>query len=86
MFRKDIINYADAMQKIEDKDPNYMENEKWQYYRKQQDLMYMAQAKQELIELKNKVDYYNKRIKQLEDFIEKHKGLLENGTNKQELL
>ena len=80
MFRKDIINYADAMQKIEDKDPNYRENEKWQYYRKQQDLMYMAQAKQELIELKNKVDHYNKRIKQLEEFLEKNKGLLENGT------
>ena len=33
MFRKDIINYADLMQKIEDKDANYMENPKWQYYR-----------------------------------------------------
>ena len=30
--------------------------------------------------------YDTDRIKQLEDFIEKHKGLLENGTNKQELL
>lgn len=48
--------------------------------------MYMAQAKQELIELKNKVDNYNKRIAYLEEFLEKHKGLLENGTNKQELL
>lgn len=86
MFRKDIINYADAMQKIEEKDVNYRENKKWQYYRKQQDLMYMAQAKQELVELRHKVDYYNKRISQLEEFLEKHKGLINDGNNKQELL
>lgn len=77
MYNRDIADYNEILQRIEEKDPNYRENPKWQYYRKQQDLMYLAQAKQELIELKQKVETHNKRIKYLEEFIEKYKYLIE---------
>lgn len=77
MYNRDIADYNEILQRIEEKDPNYRDNPKWQYYRRQQDLMYLAQAKQELIELKQKVETHNKRIKYLEEFIEKYKYLIE---------
>lgn len=78
MFTKDIEDYAIILQSIEDKDENYRENPKWKYYRRQQDLMYLAKAKQEIIELKIKVDKYTKRIAYLEEYLEKNKHILEN--------
>lgn len=81
MFYKEIKDYEEILQRIEEKDSNYRENPKWQYYRRQQDLMYLAKAKQELLELKTKVDGYNKRIKYLEEYLEKHKDLLSEVNN-----
>lgn len=81
MFYKEIKNYEEILQRIEDKDPNFRENPKWQYYREQQDLMYLTNAKQELLELKQKADGYNKRIKYLEGYIEKYRYLIEGVKN-----
>lgn len=86
MFKKDLEEINIKLLKIEEKDVNYRENKQWKYYRRQQDLMYLAQAIEELKDYKNKVDFYNKKIESLEKFIEEHKGILKNGTNKQELL
>ena len=77
MFSKEIEECAVMLQSIEERDENYRENKKWQYYRRQQDLMYMAKAKQELLELKMKVERYNKRIVYLEDYLDKNRHLIE---------
>ena len=77
MFYKEVVDYNDILQRIEEKDDNYRENPKWQYYRRQQDLIYLAKAKQELNQLRIKVDANNKRIKFLEDYIENHRHILE---------
>ena len=77
MFSKEIEECAVMLQSIEEKDENYRENEKWQYYRRQQDLMYMAKAKQEVAELKMKIERYNKRIVYLEDYLDKNRHLIE---------
>ena len=81
MFSKEIEECAVMLQSIEERDDNYRENKKWQYYRRQQDLMYMAKAKQEVLELKVKVERYNKRIAYLEEYLEKHRDLLEEIKN-----
>ena len=86
MFKKDLEEINNKLFKIEEKDENYTENPKWKYLRRQQDLMYLAEAMDELKELKSKVDFYNKKIATLEKYIEDHKGILKDGTNKQELL
>lgn len=86
MFKKDLEEINNKLFKIEEKDENYRENPKWKYYRRQQDLMYLAQAMEELKDYKNKVDFYNKKIESLEKYIAEHKGILKDGTNKQELL
>lgn len=77
MFSKEIEECAVMLQSIEERDENYRENKKWQYYRRQQDLMYMAKAKQELLELKMKIERYNKRIVYLEDYLDKNRHLIE---------
>ena len=84
MYYKEIADYNEILQRIEENDANYRENPKWQYYRKQQDLMYLARAKQELIELKQKVEIHNKRIKYLEEYIEKYRYLINEVRNDSE--
>ena len=86
MFKQDLKEINQKLFKIEERDPNYLENKQWKYLRRQQDLMYLAEAMDELKDLKSKVDFYTKKIQTLEKFIEEHKGILNNGTNKQELL
>ena len=84
MFSKEIESYEVILQNIEEKDENYMDNPKWQYYRRQQDLMYLAKAKQELMELRAKVDRHNKRIAYLEEYIDKNRYLIEESRNDHE--
>ena len=86
MFRRDLEEINNKLFKIEEKDENYRENPKWKYYRRQQDLMYLANAMEELKECKNKFEFYKKKIESLEKYIAEHKGILNDGNNKEELL
>lgn len=53
--REDLYLIACRIERIEAKDPNFQQNEKWMLLRKQQDEMFEAFAKQEIEYHKGKV-------------------------------
>lgn len=55
LSREDLHLIACRIERIEAKDPNFQQNEKWKLLRKQQDEMFEAFAKQEIKYHKSKV-------------------------------
>ena len=55
LSREDLYLIACRIERIEAKDPNFQQNEKWKLLRKQQDEMFEAFAKQEIRYHKSKV-------------------------------
>ena len=55
LSREDLYLIACRIERIEAKDPNFQQNEKWKLLRKQQDEMFEAFAKQEIKYHKSKV-------------------------------
>lgn len=55
------------MQQIEDRDPNYLNNKRWQKLKRTQDVFLLEKAKNKLYELKLKVNPKGLQKKQMEE-------------------